>query len=286
MTGPADGSKAGVTPAYFFGQPLRLQAQIFNLGVQSNLVYRWNFLLRVAVSFVPLLGSVFLWNAVFSGSHAFANYTFKSMVAYFITLILIDTLTFANEDDFQIAEDIRDGRISALLLKPVNYRLYRFHLYAAGRIVHSAFAIVPLALAMIWLGRYYEGLPWLANLPMALLALVGSALIQFFLAFTLGMIAFWILDIGSITFIIFSVEYLLGGHIFPVDALPAWLQAICFHLPFAYEIYFPAAILIGHVPAGAMLSGFAAQWAWVGFLALLSGMLWKRGLRQYTAVGG
>src|SRR5271163_4109005 len=145
--------------------PLRLQFQIFNLGVQSNLIYRWNFLLRVLVSFVPLLGSVFLWNAVFAGHQTFAGYTFTSMVAYFITLILLDTLTVPNEDDFQIAEDIRDGRLSALLLKPIEYRLYRFHLYAAARIVHATFAAVPLGLAMIWLGSYYADLPWLANLP-------------------------------------------------------------------------------------------------------------------------
>jgi len=201
---------------------LRLQAQIFNLGMQSNLIYRWNFLLRVLVSFVPLLGSVFLWNAVFSGKHAFAGYTFTSMVAYFITLILVDALTVATEDDFQIAEDIREGRISMMLLKPVDYRLYRFHLYAAARVVHAAFAAVPLALAMIWIGHYFTGLPWLENLPLALLATLGAAIIQFFLGFTLGLIAFWILDIGSITFIFYSFEFLLGGHIFPVDAFPHW----------------------------------------------------------------
>jgi ABC-2 type transport system permease protein len=265
---------------------LRLQAQIFNLGVQTNLVYRWNFLLRVLVSFVPLLGSVFLWNAVFAGKHAFAGYTFNSMVAYFITLILVDTLTVPNEDDFQIAEDIREGRISTLLLKPLGYRLYRFYLYASARLVHAAFALVPLALAMVWLQRYYAELPWLVNLPWALLALIGAAMIQFFLCFALAMIAFWILDIGSITFIIYSIEFLLGGHIFPIDALPAWLQAICHCLPFAYETFFPAAILIGHVSPAAMAQGFLWQWAWVGFLYVLSGILWKRGLRQYTAVGG
>src|SRR5258706_230475 len=113
--------------------PLRLQAQIFNLGVQSNLIYPWNFLLRVLVTFVPLL------------------------------------------------------------------------------------------------------------------ATLGAALIQFFFCFTLAMIAFWILDIGSVTFIVYSVEFLLGGHIFPVDAFPVWLQIICLRLPFAYETWFPAAILIGHV---------------------------------------
>jgi ABC-2 type transport system permease protein len=265
---------------------LRLQAQIFNLGVQSNLIYRWNFLLRVLVSFVPLLGSVFLWNAVFAGQKAFAGYTFTSMVAYFITLILIDTLTVPNEDDFQIAEDIRDGRINTLLLKPIDYRLYRFHLYAAARIVHAAFAIVPLGIAMIWLGQYYSNLPWLVNLPLALLATIGAAMIQFLFCFALAMIAFWILDIGSITFIIYSIEFLLGGHIFPVDAFPAWLQVICLRLPFAYETYFPAAILIGHVHGLALATGFLWQWAWVGFFYVLSGILWKRGLHQYTAVGG
>jgi ABC-2 type transport system permease protein len=269
-----------------FSAPLRLQLQIFNFGVQNNLIYRWNFLLRVLVSFVPLLGSVFLWNAVFAGHQAFAGYTFRSMVAYFITLILVDTLTVPNEDDFQIAEDIRDGRINTLLLKPIDYRLYRFHLFASARIVHAAFAVVPLALAMIWLGYYFQDLPWLINLPLALLATVGAAMIQFFFCFALAMIAFWILDIGSVTFIIYSVEFLLGGHIFPVDALPQWLQIICLRLPFAYETWFPAAILIGHVHGYDLLSGFLWQWAWVGFFYLLSGLLWKRGLHEYTAVGG
>ena len=266
--------------------PLRLQAQMFSLGVQSNLVYRWNFLLRVVVSFVPLLGSVFLWGAVFSGQKSFAGYTFTSMVAYFITLILLDTLTVPNEDDFQIAEDIREGRINTLLLKPIDYRLYRFHLYAAARIVHATFAVVPLALAMIWLRRYFDGLPWLENLPLALLATVGAALIQFFFCFTLAMIAFWILDIGSITFIIYSIEFLLGGHIFPIDAFPEWLRIICLHLPFAYETFFPAAILIGHVHGQDLAYGFLWQWAWIGFFYVLSGIWWKKGLRQYTAVGG
>jgi ABC-2 type transport system permease protein len=266
--------------------PLRLQAQIFSLGVQTNLVYRWEFILRVFVSFVPLLGSVFLWGAVFAGRGAFAGYTFPSMVAYFITLVLLDILTVPNQDDFQIAEDIREGQINALLLKPIGYRLYRFHLYAAARLVHAAFALVPLGIAMIWLGHYFHGLPWLVNLPIALAATVGAALIQYFFCFTLAMIAFWILDIGSVTFIIYSVEFLLGGHIFPIDAMPAWLQTTCLALPFAYETFFPAAILIGHVHGAALATGFAWQWAWVFFFYILSGILWKRGLRQYTAVGG
>jgi ABC-2 type transport system permease protein len=269
-----------------FNAPLRLQLQIFNLGVQSNLIYRWNFLLRVLVSFVPLLGSVFLWNAVFSGGKGFAGYTFQSMVAYFITVTILDTLTVPNEDDFQIAEDIREGRINTLLLKPIQYRLYRFYLYASARLVHSAFAAIPLGLAMIWLGYFFRGLPWLQELPLALLAAVGAGLIQFFFCFTLAMVAFWILDIGSVTFLIYSIEFLLGGHIFPIDAFPPWLKMLCLHLPFAYQYWFPAAILIGHVQGPDLWQDFLWQWGWIGFFYVFSHVLWQRGLRQYTAVGG
>ena len=152
--------------------------------------------------------------------------------------------------------------------------------------MHAAFAATPLGIAMIWLGRYFHGLPWLAELPLALLAAVGAAFIQFFFCFTLAMVAFWILDIGSVTFLIYSIEFLLGGHIFPVDAFPPWLAILCLHLPFAYEYFFPAAILIGHVQGTELWHGFLMQWAWVGFFYVLSGVLWKRGLRKYTAVGG
>lgn len=269
-----------------FTSSLRLQAQIFNLGVQSNLIYRWNFLLRVLVSFVPLLGSVFLWNAVFQGKEAFAGYTFNSMVAYFITLIIVDTLVLAVDDEFQMSEDIREGRINTLLLKPIDYRLYRFHLFFSARAVHAAFAFLPLAFSMIWLGHYYAGLPWLENMPVALLAALGAGILQFLLTFTMGLLSFWLLEIGSVAFIIYSVEFLLGGHIFPVDAFPQWLQIICLRLPFAYETYFPAAVLIGHVHGAALWEGFLWQWAWIGFFYILSGILWKRGLHQYTAVGG
>lgn len=266
--------------------PLRLHARIFSLGVQSNLIYRWNFLLRVLASFVPLVGSVFLWGAVFAPGRSFAGYTFGTMVAYFVTLVMVDVLTSPIEDDFQIAEDIREGRINTLLLKPLDYRLYRFHLYASARLVHAAFALVPLALLLVWLHGFFHGVPWLANLPLALLATLGASLLQFLLCFTLAMIAFWILDIGSVTFIIYSVEFLLGGHVFPVDAMPGWLHALCLHLPFAYETWFPAAILLGRVEGPALLEGFLWQAAWIAILYAFSGLLWRTGLRRYTAVGG
>jgi hypothetical protein len=66
----------------------------------------------------------------------------------------------------------------------------------------------------------------------------------------------------------------------------AWLHQLCLSLPFAYEYFYPATILIGHVQGAALAWGFLWQWAWIGFFYMLSGICWKRGLHQYTAVGG
>ena len=134
---------------------------------------------------------------------------------------MLDTLTVPNEDDFQIAEDIREGRINALLLKPLDYRLYRFHLYAAARLVHAAFAARPAGHRHDLAGPLLRRAALAGESAAGAARHVGAALIQFFFCFTLAMIAFWILDIGSVTFIIYSVEFLLGGHIFPDRRLPA-----------------------------------------------------------------
>jgi ABC-2 type transport system permease protein len=39
--------------------------KVFEIGLQNTFVYRWNFLLRAIFSVVPLLGTVFIWRALF-----------------------------------------------------------------------------------------------------------------------------------------------------------------------------------------------------------------------------
>jgi ABC-2 type transport system permease protein len=42
-----------------------------------------------------------------------------------------------------------------------------------------------------------------------------AAFIQFFITYSLAMMAFWILEITTIVFIVYSFEYFLGGQMFP-----------------------------------------------------------------------
>jgi ABC-2 type transport system permease protein len=59
-----------------------------------------------------------------------------------------------------------------------------------------------------------------------------AAFIQFFITYSLAMMAFWILEISTIVFIVYSFEYFLGGQVFPIDIMPSAVQAVMKWLPF------------------------------------------------------
>ncbi len=268
-------------------QQAALYTRIFSLGMQNSLVYRWNFLVRAIAGFVPLLGSVFLWKAVFADAdhEAFSGYNYHVMMAYFLSLIVLDALTSPVEDDFAIASDIRDGRISQVLLKPINYFTYRVSLFLSSRLVYAAVVCIPVGAMLIFFRDYFDSIPMARTLPYALLAMIGSAFLQFTITYAVAMLAFWLLEIGSVVFIIFSIEFLAGGHVFPLDVLPAPLYAICRWLPFAYEYYFPVGLFLGRIQGDAIWQGFLVQWAWIAFFYLVGQALWRRGLKRYTSVG-
>jgi ABC-2 type transport system permease protein len=46
--------------------PIAKYAKIFSVGLQNTVVYRWNFVLRTVFEVVPLIGTVYLWRALFA----------------------------------------------------------------------------------------------------------------------------------------------------------------------------------------------------------------------------
>ncbi len=262
--------------------------RVFTAGMQATFVYRWNFVLRSIFGIVPLIGTIFLWRAMYGPDPArqLAGYDFSALIMYFAMTVLVENLVTPTEDEWQIAADIRDGRISFLLLKPLNYLTYRFTLYASYRLLYTAIIIPGVTLIFFILRQHLHfpamGLTWLAFAASTAMA----ALIQFLLAYSLAMLAFWILEISTIIFIVFSFEYFLSGHIFPLTMLPAWMAGFVKWAPFSYELYFPVQVFMERITGPALLEGLAIQAGWVVLMWAAAVGMWRAGLRRYQAVGG
>ena len=259
---------------------------VFLVGLQSNLVYRWNFLIRGFFSLARLAVVFILWGAAYAGVAQIGGYSIGQTFTYFTALIALQFMIGAFNEDYQIGEEIRNGLINQFLLKPINYYLYRFTVFLAARAVSGALVFVPLLVIYPFL-RSHLTLPTELWRPLLLApALLLAALLQFTLAFCFGLLAFWFLEIQGFVILSFAAEMMLSGQIFPLDLLPPSLFHAAQLLPFYYMMYFPAAILTGRIDLTSALHGFGFQVAWVLTFAIAARFLWLSGLRKHTAVGG
>lgn len=261
--------------------------RIFNIGLQNTVVYRWNFLLRALFGVVPLVGTVYLWRALFaSRGRSIAGYEFSSMVYYFLLTLLAADLITPTDDEWQIASDIREGQINSILTKPLNYLTYRISLFLGYRVIYTLVTLPP-TLVLFAIFRSYVVLPHhLVTWVWTVLSLTLAAGLQFFIAYAVAMLAFWILEISTVVFILFSFEYFLSGQLFPLDIVPPRLQSLLDWLPFTYELYFPVAVFQEKVVGAALARGLCIQAAWVVLAWAVAMWMWRRGLRRYQAVGG
>jgi ABC-2 type transport system permease protein len=259
---------------------------VFSIGLQRQFAYRWNYLLRALFSAMPLLVSWVFWGAVFHGKETVGPYTLASLLTYYAVLLVVESVSSPADDDFQISREIREGTLNSILLRPLPYGLYRGTLFLAGRCAYLVAALIPVALCFYLLSQVVSLQLGTLDLARGIPALLGSALLQFSLTLCLSFTSFWLLDISALIFLVYSMEFLAGGHVFPLNLLPPSLFQIAQLLPFAYEYWFPAASLCGSLSHSAWQFGLAMQLGWALVFLILAHLLWKAGLRKYTAAGG
>ncbi|MCB1125174.1 MAG: ABC-2 family transporter protein [Verrucomicrobiae bacterium] len=268
---------------------MRKYGYVINIALQNTLVYRVNFLFRALFSLVPLMATIYLWRAVFASNpeqSEVAGYTLAAMTSYYLLTMVVDTLTAVTEDDWQIAADIRDGRISQFLLKPIDYLTYRLCVFGAGRLIYTLMAAGPVLLFILVQRDHFLAPPdGLTGLVFAV-SVVLTALLQFLLSYTMALLAFWLLEISTFVFILFAFEYLAGGHLFPIDILPPLITRILSFTPFPYQLYFPVSVYLGRITGPDLWRGLGIQAFWVVAAYGLARWVWHRGVRHYEAVGG
>ena len=262
---------------------------VLSMGIQNTLVYRTNFLFRAAFGLVPLAATLFLWEAIYADKPAGAAigaYTLAQMVSYYLLVTVVDSITAVAEDDWQIAADIKDGAVSQFLLKPLDFLAYRLCLYLSGRVIYTSVALIPVAFFLFFQREYLVGPAESLGWVLALLSVLMAGLLQFFIAYTVALLSFWVLDVSTFIFIQFAFEFLASGHLFPLDILPDRLHRLLLWSPYPYLLYFPVGVYLGRIQGAELWQGFALQLAWVVVAFLIARFVWSRGLRKYTAVGG
>jgi ABC-2 type transport system permease protein len=149
-----------------------------------------------------------------------------------------------------------------------------------------AVACVPLAIFIVCLHQYFVLPATWAGFALFLFSTILTALLQFFMSYTMAMLAFWVLEVSTFIFILFAFEYIASGHLFPLNILPRGLEQALYLTPFPYQLYFPVSIYMGKTAGPALVRGLLIQIFWVAATYALARLMWQRGIKKYSAVGG
>ena len=127
---------------------------------------------------------------------------------------------------------------------------------------------------------------WLPSLPQLFLAYLSIHLafsIAFLLQSLIAALCFWTEKSSSLERLIFVPYLFLSGLLVPLSAFPSNVLKLAMLTPFPYLINFPAKILSGMQVD--IFSGFLSQIFWISILFPSVNILWKLGVKRYTAMG-
>ncbi len=268
-----------------FSRPYR---SVLGAGIGIATAYRGFFFLQFFFQLFPLITQLFLWTAVFAGAAPGSNvagFGRQEMLTYFLLTNLLG-LAGSGSLPWEMADDIRQGRLSQFILRPFHYFHYQWHLLIGRLCIEPIFLILPAAL-LLWLTRSVLHVPeegWRLAYFAAAVAL--GIQVSFLINFILGTFSFWLLNNSGILHMMGPLQALFAGYWFPLALLPKPMLLVLGNSPFAYQTYFPLRIYLGQLDQAAALRGMGIQALWIAGMGFFAYWLWRRAIRAYSAVGG
>jgi ABC-2 type transport system permease protein len=264
---------------------------ILRVSLIERMTYRGDFLLGTVLRFLPMVTTILLWEAVYTGSgqRKLSGYTADDMIAYLLLVHISRMFSSMPGLGTGIARDIREGTLRKYLLQPIDMIAYLLSYRVAHKMAYIATSCLPYAVLFFLCRDYFPGWPDWTTLLAYVAALLLGFLVGFFFEATIGMIGFWFLEVTSVLYVVNTLAFFVSGHMFPLDLLDSFSPVVVMVLkamPFQYLAYFPAAVFLNHVPPEELGYRLLAEVGWILVFALLARGMYRLGLRRYSAYGG
>ncbi|MFP5308113.1 MAG: ABC transporter permease [Actinomycetes bacterium] len=245
------------------------------VGALNELQYRVNFWLQLLQSTVALGTAIAVIALVFRYTEDLGGWSSSELLVVLgVHVLLGGVIQAVVQPNMQLLmDDIREGKLDHLLLKPVDAQL----LVSVRQV-----ALWKLVDVLVGLGVVAVGLARLGRVPTAgavvgfvLTLLLGAVLVYcFWLAITTA--AFWVVRMEHVAEL-FNGLYQAGR--WPVTLFPGWLRVgFTVLVPLAFAVTVPAEV----VTARAGWEAVATAGAFTAVVVLATRWFWRRGLASYS----
>ncbi len=260
-----------------------LYLQQFKTTFASMLQYRASlFIWMIGQVLEPLIYLV-VWSTVSaSRGGSVGDYTAPQFAAYYIAFMLVNQMTYT-WIMYEYEYRIREGLLSPTLLRPV----HPIHADIADNVSSKLVTLPAMLLIAAGLALLFK--PEASFQLWAIVAFIPALLLAFLVRFlvewSLAQAAFWTTRVSAINQVYFVLLLFLSGQIAPLTLFPRPIQILAAILPFQWMVGFPVELVLGRLTPIQAATGLAAQAAWLGISVLLLRVIWRAGVRIYSAVG-
>ncbi len=263
-------------------------SRIFRIALIERMTYRGDFLFGTVLRFLPIVTTILLWRAIYEGSGQteLGGFRYREMVAYLLLTNISRMFSSMPGLAAGIAREVREGTLKRYMVQPLDLVGYLLASRVAHKVAYISMAFLPYAGLFYVCRGYFDGFPDALTLAAYAVSLILAFLVGFFFEATVGMVGFWFLEVTSILYIVMTLNYFISGHMLPLDLLPQPWAGILKVLPFQYMAYFPAVVFLGKGQGWSLVMHLALELAWAVAFMVLARVLYKVGLKRYSAFGG
>ena len=265
---------------------LKKYLPFFKANMMSMFIYRGTIWLWVMVDVFQFVMMIFLWKSVYQYHDTIQGFTFNEMILYFLLVNLfflftqVDTL-------FQMSEEIKEGRMSLYLVKPISYRI-RIAFENFGRVIGGFILVAPIVLITGIVLTFLYGMVWSISwdqILMSMLFLPFLFLLMHEFYFLFGTFVIYTANEFGLAIFLNVIIQTSSGQLIPLAFYPSWLLNIITHLPFKYITY-PPLILLEKISISDAFYSLGLLIVWVLIFMVFNHFIFKASLKKMVVFGG
>lgn len=261
--------------------PLRLARVLLGSQYAVMLEYRAEIALWALSGVLPfvMLG---LWSELAASDPGSAGGLDPAQLGrYFLAVFVVRQFTIAWVV-YSFEEDALAGRLAPQLLQPLPPLWRHVAAHLAEQITRLPFVLVIIAVFFaLQPGSFW--LPGPGRAAAGVLAIGLAFAINFLLQSCIACLCFWSERASAIERLLFIPYVFLSGLVAPLQSFPPQVRRLAEWTPFPWMLHFPAALLSGEPLA--VGRGLLTMLAWIGLLTPVCLLLWRAGVRRYSAMG-
>jgi ABC-2 type transport system permease protein len=261
---------------------LEIYRGYFRITIVRYLAYRVELVIWLTSMILQPVVFMCVWRAATHTGETINGYSRADIATYFILVMLINHATMAWVM-WEWDGRVRNGELSYLLLRPHHV----FHRDVGENISFKTATLPVMLLTAFFLVLTTK--PSIHVTALHVIAFVPAMLFAYALRFTVDWVtalgSFFTTRVDALNVFYFFMLLLFSGQMAPLPFLPTSLRIIATFLPFRWMLDFPVRLMMGRLTPHEIVTGLFMQALWVGIAGTICSLVWRKGVRGYTAVG-